>query len=131
MNKFLEHPLVYNLKDHSLQLKEVMRISRGVFNKFNRDKIIGNNKALTEENLEAMEYVLQNCLQKVGTLSLSRNELRNELNDHYTKTYIKSPAIGKKLYLDHFYSLHKPYDRVKDSIWNSIHIIIEYKENNF
>jgi hypothetical protein len=127
--EYLEHPIVENLEDHSSQLREITRIINNLEKKFNLAK--RSYPALTEKQVETMEFVAHKCLRKAADLSMSRGEIQTDLQDHYTTTYIKSPAMGKKLFLDHYFSLHKPYDKVKDKCWKLIMNLAEYKEQKF
>ena len=129
--EYLTHPIIDNLDDHSSKLKEIKRVSDNLISKFHRDKQIGHENALTEKNIETMEYVLDKCLRKAADLSMSINEVESTLRDHYTTTFVNKPAMGRKLFLKHYFELHKPYDKVKNSIWKSIFIIKDYKEKNF
>lgn len=127
--EYIEHPIVDNLQDHSIQLKEIKRVAKNIMKKFDREKQFFPRP--TQENIEAMQYVLNKCLRKVADLSMSRGEIQTQLNDHYTKTFINNPALGKKLFLEHYFNLHKPYDKIKDYLWKSIFILKEYHEKHF
>ena len=129
--KFIDHPILDTLQDHKKQLTIILNTSKRVMVKFDRDKVIGHENALTERNLEVMDSILKNCLHSIGDYSMTRNLVEKELKDHYTKTYANSPAMGKNLFLKHYAELHKPYDKVKTYIWKSIFAVDEYKEKNF
>lgn len=130
-NEFLTHPAVDSLENHSDKLKEIMKVSKSIMDKFQKDKSIGHKDALTKDHLVKMETILNQLLNKTGDLSLIISDIQNELSDHYSRTYIKTPAIGKKLFLTHFTSLHKPYDKVKDILWKTYFIINNYREKTF
>jgi len=130
-NEFLTHPIVDTLENHSNQLNEILKMNDTITDKFNKHKNINHKDALTEKNLETMELVLYKCLHKVGQLAATRDGIQTELNNHYSNNYKNSPAIGKKLYLNHYAALYKPYDKLKDKIWKTLTIILEHKEQTF
>ena len=127
--EYINHPILDTLVDHSFKIKQIIRTAKNLMDKFNKDKELDD--VLTERNLEVIEYVLNNCLDLVADFSLTRSEVKQELNDHYTKTYNKAPAMGKRLFMKHYESLNKPYDNAKDYVWKSIFTIDEYKTKNF
>lgn len=127
--EYIEHPLVTNLADHTDQLNEIYRVVKNLQKKFEQEKRTVPRP--TEKNIETIDYVLRKCLRKVADMSMTRNEIESQLKDHYTTTYAKKPALGKKLFLEHYFSLHKPYDKVKNITWKMIFAIDEYKETKF
>lgn len=127
--EYIQHPMIESLPDHTIQLKEITRIITNLQKKFDLGK--QSYPALTEKQVETMEYVMDKCLRKVADLSMSLNIIQKDMEEHYILTYSKTPAIGKKLYLNHYFSLHKPYDKVKNKSWKFIFILKKYKKDNF
>lgn len=129
MTEEIINPIVDNLQDHSFQLKKIIKIIKNLEKKFDLGK--RSYPPITKDQINAMELLSQKCLRKVADLSTTRSEIQTKLNDYYTKTYNHSPAMGKKLFLDHYFTLHKPYDDIKDKIWKLIFSLAEYKEQKF
>jgi hypothetical protein len=127
--EYIHHPIIDTLPDHTDQLNKITKVGKNVMKKFDLDK--RSYPPLTEKSVETMDYILHKCLRKTADLSMSINEIETKLKDHYTCTYTKSPELGKKLFLDHYFSLHKPYDKVKNMLWKAIFTITEYKKNKF
>jgi len=127
--EYIDHPILNTLEDHTDQLKEVKRIVTGLHGKYDKEKRI--SYGMSEKTIENMEYILYKCLYKVGELSMSIRVIEQTLKDHYTKTYIKSPAMGRSLFIKHYFKLHKPYDDLKENIWKLIFIIDDYKTKHF
>lgn len=130
-DEMIEKNITKDLKNHFSELNDILAVGDRVMNKFNKDKAIGNKNALPYKELEKMEAILMNALLLVGKLSSTRHEIQSNLKDYYTKTYSKSPAIGHKLYLKHYFGLLKPYDKVKNKLWKYLFIVQNYKDKNF
>ena len=129
--EYIQHPIIDELPDHTTKLKEIKNVSDRAIKKYHREKNIGGHP-MTLRDLENIMYILDNCLRVVAELSLTRNDIRDELKDYYTTYYAKTPALGRKLWINHYFQLHKPYDKVKNSIWKSIFFlkkVIEDYEN--
>lgn len=130
-DKHTNDPILDTLEDHSGKIKSIMKTVKSVMDKFNKDKKIGHFNVLTERNVEVMDHILMNCLNVAAELSMTRKDVKDQLSNHYTLTYVKSPAMGNRLFNKHFNSIIKPYDNLKDYIWKSIFILDEYKSKNF
>lgn len=126
--KFIDHPIINTLEDHTDQLKEIQRVVSSLHRKYDKEKKIIRN--LTEKTIEDMEHVTYKCLYKVGELSMSVGVVKDTLKDHYDKTYSHSPAIGKKLFNKHYFGLFKPYDTIKENIWELISILEKEKDKD-
>lgn len=122
---------ILELENHTNKLNQILDAGNKVFNRFTKNKEIGDPNALTDKDLDKMEVTLFNAIRLAGALSGTRHEIQQKLNDYYVKTYASSPAIGHKLYLDHYFSLLKPYDRVKNKLWNYFFTIQEFRGNKY
>jgi len=108
--------LVNNLPDHEQDLEKALellkKVTKGI--KWYEDvaKPIPSSKVLL--------YVstVDAVLGIVADLSESRFEIRDILEEHYTKQYVKNPKLGKKLFVTEYEKLHKPYDKVKNKCFD-------------
>ena len=61
---------------------------------------------LFEEIIKVLDYL--------GRLSMPTFAIREKLETRYVLQYTNSPALAKKLFTDHYESLHHPYDVLKN-----------------
>ena len=92
---------------------ELIRINNYVNNlirKYENDKNI---------NPEYYLNVLDKTLFRVGDLSQPVFQIKDELEKNY---YSKSNnyKLSKKLFLDHYNAIHKPFDKTKNKVWDLI-----------
>ena len=91
------------------------------------------NKHILEETLtnkmcEKHKEKLFKLLFLVGDLSIPISEKKEAIEKEYIKRYRKNPKLGKRLFIDHYYGLHKPYDRIKTNIWKTINKVLPEDE---
>jgi len=104
--------LIKNLPDHKEELLRAQKLLNKVVKDMKwHDEI---KVAVPSSKLTSMVYIVDTVLGVVGDLSDTRFEIRDQLEEHYSKHYIKSPELGKKIFLEEYHDLHKPYDRVKN-----------------
>ena len=100
------------LEDHSRELEQAGNILNKVskeFKWYKETKVdIPHRKKFT------LVYLTSKVLDLVGELSMTRFDVRDSLEEKYKIQYCKSPELGKKLYLEHYESIHKPYDKIKN-----------------
>ena len=108
-----------DLPDHSAKLKKIIQTAKTVMSSFNKNKQI--------DNVPVTYQILCKCLELTALLSISRNDKDSKLKNYYLLKYVKTPAIGRKLYQDHCTLLHKPYDKIKDYLWKSIDALEKFE----
>lgn len=59
-----------------------------------------------EETIRVLDYI--------GKLSIPAFEIEDKLEELYLKKYIDSPCLAKKLWLDHYDSIHHKYSLLKN-----------------
>lgn len=131
MNNDLNIDVLNGLVDHTNKLNIIHNKAKSIMNEFNKNKDIGNAYLVTEEVVDRMDALLTNCLYKAAHLSRSVNDIELELKEYYEETYSHAPALGKKLFYQQYYQLHKPYDKVKNYIWKQLFLLEDYRLNNF
>lgn len=60
-------------------------------------------------------------LMLVGILSQPAFEVFDDLEEMYKMKYLQAPQLGKKLWLDHYTAIHRPYTILK----NRCHTLLE------
>lgn len=69
---------------------------------------------LTDRDFKVKFDGIVNVLDYVGNLSRSVFDIKNELERIYTKQYMRAPALAKKLWYEHYETIHKPYTILKN-----------------
>ena len=96
-----------NLPDHSGELGRAEELMYKIRDKINSNPL--NNKThpqYYEEIVRVLDYV--------GNLSIPCFNIEDQLEALYVLRYKHSPALGKKLLLDHYGKLHRPYNILKN-----------------
>lgn len=120
---FLDYKININ-KDK--EFKILKNYLKGLFNKFEIFKIKPNT---TIDDLEGLKDRTIDILLMFGDVSDPFFEIRDELKDKYTWRYISSPAIGRKIFLEHFANIHHKFDFQKNKCYDLIDEIDEFKFN--
>ena len=104
------------LPDHSEQLVKAKELLKKVDKdmKWHRDTLVD----IPATKRKTMVYITDTVLGVVGDLSQTRFDIRDSLEEQYTRKYIKSPALGKELFLQHYDSLHEDYNKVKNKCFD-------------
>ena len=103
--------LSVNLPKHQNELSIAENIIEKLKLKFKTivddNDITGNNhKALYEETVRILDYV--------GRLSMSAFNLETKLEEMYLLKYQHSPQLAKQLWLEHYETIHQPYNKLKN-----------------
>jgi hypothetical protein len=81
------------------------------------------NNNLNEEKKKYYYNKLINISDKIADCSRPAFNIRDMLEESYTTRYKDNPKEGYKQFLNHYGSIHKPYDTVKNNIWKSLKLI--------
>jgi predicted DNA-binding transcriptional regulator len=116
----------FNLPNHSNELSKAENIIEKYqqkLKKYQHNNRINDNEhtALFEDTIRILDYV--------GRLSMSAFAIEDELQDMYTKQYIHSPELAKKLWLDHFENIHHPYNILKNRCFRILEEVDELYQN--
>ena len=110
---FIKHD--FNLPNHATELSKAEDVIEKLKNKL---KKIQQNKSITDKlHTELYEETVR-VLDYLGRLSIPAFEIENELERMYILQYPKSPQLAKKLWLDHYDSLHHPYTLLKNRCYH-------------
>ena len=66
-----------------------------------------------DEYIELHKLIVQ-VLEYVGELSMPAFNIRDEVEKRYFTMYKNSPELAKKLWLDHYHDIHKPFNTIKN-----------------
>lgn len=101
------------------------------------EEIIGNlkqkiNKYVTtvvlisdKEFVRVYEEIVR-VLDYVGRLSMPAFAIEDELEEMYKMYYLRAPELGKKLWSDHYESIHRPYNTLKNRCFKLLEELDEY-----
>ena len=118
--------LKFNIPNHEKDLYEVETL----LNKTSTNLKVLEAKEieLEDEQKEQLLKLVTNLLYKVGDLSIPIFELREMMENTYFEQYKQSPALGKELYMKHYESIHRPYDKLKNKAFRLIQILDPYND---
>lgn len=107
--KFVENN--FNLPQH----KEEITVATDVIEKIKlKLKCKQQAKTLDDKTFVVMYEETVRMLDYVGNLSKPAFEIGDELEGLYYKKYPHSPKLAKKLWLDHYETIHKKYNILKN-----------------
>jgi len=112
----MEEQVEIKLANHEQELEKIT----GVLNRIEKEWkwYKDTARSLTDDQKYAMCYIVNHALDVIGVLSITRFDARTKLEELYDLKYKHSPELGKTLYLEHYESLHKPYDKLKVKCFN-------------
>ncbi len=110
-------PDISTLPDHTKELKHIANLVKKAYANLIHD--LTNNR-VTDLKRKTYKYIFESYLYEVADLSLTRNEIRDDLQKYYDKQYSEGHVLGTKLYYQEYFELHKEYDKVKKQIWKAI-----------
>jgi hypothetical protein len=82
---------------------------------------------LTNKSHTSLYEEIVRVLDYVGHLSIPAFNIEEELEAMYVKQFKHAPALGKKLWLDHYDYIHRPYTLLK----NRCYRLLEDLDNEF
>jgi hypothetical protein len=124
--QFIVHD--FGLPNHQEELKTAedslnalkLRLVAVIVNETINDKL---HEELFEATFKILDYV--------GRLSIPCFKVNYELERMYVNKYPHSPALAKKLWLDHYESIHRPYNLIKNRCFRTINDIDQAYRNKF
>jgi len=108
-NNFIVHD--FKLPNHCNELSKAEDIIEKIklkIKKLQELNTINNHQhdALFEETVRILDYI--------GKLSLPAFKIEDELEQLYFKQFMRTPELAKKLWLEHFETIHHPYNILKN-----------------
>jgi len=125
-NEFIEHD--FNLPNHSNELSKAEDIIEKI--KYNMRIMEIENNITDKEHTKTFEYIIR-VLDFVGQLSTPAFGIENELERMYVLRYVHAPELGKKLWLDHYETIHYPYNKLKNRCFKLLDELDEFYFKKF
>jgi len=107
--EFIKHD--FKLPDHSAELSKAEDVIVKLRNKFK--KIVEIQSINGKIHTELYEEIVR-VLDYLGRLSNHAFNIGEELERLYVLQYPKSPQLAKRLWLNHYDSIHHPYSLLKN-----------------
>lgn len=107
--EFIKHD--FNLPNHTTQISkatEVIEKHKGKYLEYQNSQQINDKEFLSlyEEIIRVLDYL--------GRLSMPAFAIESDIEMEYMKQFNKSPELAKKLWQDHYESIHHPYTLLKN-----------------
>ena len=104
------------LQDHSKELEQARRLIAKADKDYKYFKELGQEIPTTKK--KKLIYIVSTVLDAIGEMSLTRQAVRNKMEEDYTQKYLQSPELGKNLFLTEYEKIHKPYDKLKNKCFD-------------
>lgn len=112
-NEYIEYD--FNLPNHVNELNN----AENMIEKYQKElKNLQNLGTVNNHDYLALYEKVINILDYVGMLSLPAFNIEDKLEDLYTNKYIHFPELAKKLWLDHYKTIHRPYNILKNRCYS-------------
>lgn len=107
--RFITHD--FKLPNHNNELskaEEIIEKQRKKYRDLEEQHLIDDKTfvVLYEEVVRILDYI--------GRLSMPAFAIEKQMEEKYVLQYPKSPELAKKLWLDHYESIHHPYNILKN-----------------
>jgi len=97
--------------------RELLKTEKLIEKLKNRLKIIAIQRSIDDNTHTKTFDKVVFILMYIGDLSEFVFDIRDELEQQYVKTYIKTPELAKTLWLKHYDRLHHPYNVLKNQCY--------------
>lgn len=101
----------FNLPNHANELSKAEEVMEKIRKKLENHKTL---KTLDDKLHTSLYEEIVRVLDYLGHLSQPAFNIEDRLEALYTKQYIHAPELAKRLWLDHYESLHHPYNILKN-----------------
>jgi len=88
-----------------------------------------STSGLPKQEYQHMHKLIVQVLEYVGDLSMSIFDLGDEIEARYFAKYKTTPELGKKLWLEHYHTLHHPYNTLKNRCFTLLEALDDVYEN--
>jgi len=114
----------FNLPCHDNELS----YAGGKIDKLKRNlkKIVTEVKLINDEEFIIFFEEIIVTLDYVGRLSMPAFAIADDLQEMYKMKFLHAPELSKQLWLDHFESIHKPYNLLKNRCFKMVEDLDEY-----
>jgi hypothetical protein len=101
----------FDLPDNTDKLKEIELRLEKYKNYVNK---IGEHSSITDDIHNKIYDNVCNLLDKLGKLSTPYLDTFDRLEELYILKYINTPELGKRIWVEHYCELNKPYTLLKN-----------------
>ena len=84
-------------------------------------------RAMSEKEYIDLHTLIVQVLEYVGELSMPAFNVQEELEKRYYRMYKHAPELAKKLYLEHYHDIHRPFNTLK----NRCFTLLEEMDKNY
>ena len=121
----------FKLPNHSNELSKAEEIIAKLKTKV---ESLAANKTIDDKQHDYLYNEIVRVLDYIGRLSMPAFAIEDELEQMYVIKFHKSPAMAKKLWLDHYETIHHPYTLLKNRCFRlledlDIMYVKRYKKN--
>lgn len=117
----------FNLPNHDNQLSMAEDIIEKL--KIRLNIIIKKNEMISDNDFISIFKEIITVLNYVGRLSMPAFAIEDELAEMYKLNYLHAPELGKKLWLDYYGNVHRPYNLLKNRCFKLLEDLDEYYIN--
>lgn len=110
-----------SLVNHKYDLERIYNIYLKIKEKYENEV---KNNYITPHKVKLYIFILENALGLVGDWSQQIFDILKPLEDFYMSQHSSSPRLGRKLFIEKYENLHKPYDQIKNRLWK---LLLEIK----
>ena len=104
-------PVEFTLPNHSNELSKAEEI----IEKYkHRLEVLEMQRTIDAKSHDELYNQIVKILDYVGRLSMPAFAIEDELEQMYILKFTNAPAMGKKLWLDHYEKIHHPYTLLKN-----------------
>lgn len=113
----------FKLPNHGNELSKAEDVLEKIRYKFEKHK---DSNSISDKAFIALYEETCKVLAYVGNLSRPAFEVEDELEALYTKRYIHAPELARQLWLDHYESIHHPYNLIKNRCYRLLEELDEF-----
>lgn len=107
--QFITHD--FNLPNHDNELSKAEEVIEKLKNGL---RIIEIQRTIDDKTHTTMFEQVIRVLDYVGKLSMPAFAIEDQMEELYKIQFLHAPELGKKLWLDHYGSIHYPYNLLKN-----------------
>lgn len=106
--------------------EERIEYARKTIEKFKKRVLYHKSiRALSKDEYIILHKLIVQALEYVADLSLPAFGIQEEIETRYYRMYRHAPELAKKLFLDHYNEIHKPYNTLKNRCFTLLEDIDE------
>lgn len=114
----------FNLPCHDDELLKAEDIINKI--KLRLNEIFKKNKSISNNEFILFFNEINTVLNYVGKLSMPLFAIEDKMSETYKLNYIHSPELGKKLWLEDYGNIHRPYNLLKNRCFKMLEDLDEY-----